>query len=132
MSDEVPLNFATTAASGPTAIAILSNVALVLNSDTDNVSVLDLSNKRVMGLVGVGRAPRGIGSDVVGTQLLAYVTNQDDGTISVINVVSAVNSVNAAQNSLRTLKLGDDVRPQSILVLPAVSAHASRCPAWEW
>jgi len=124
VSEEVSLNFGATA-SGPAAIAILPNVALaansrmdvalVLNSDTDNVSILDLAAKRVIGLVDVGRAPRGIGSDAAGSPGLAFVTNQSDGTISVVDL-NQMTQVKAA----KPLNLGADVRPQSILVLPGI------------
>jgi YVTN family beta-propeller protein len=103
-------------ASGPAAIAILSNVALVLNSDTDNVSILNLTTRSVTGIVDVGRAPRGIGSETTtGSPGLAFVTNQSDGTISVINLTQMTQ-----MKVVDTLKLGADVRPQSILVLPGI------------
>jgi uncharacterized protein (TIGR03437 family) len=112
VSGEVSLNFGARTASGPAAIAILSNAALVLNSDTDNVSIVNLTTRTVMGLVDVGRAPRGIGGDIAGNQALAYVTDQNDGTVSVIDVVQ--------MKLVNTLKLGADVRPQSILALPGL------------
>jgi uncharacterized protein (TIGR03437 family) len=111
VSGEVPLNFGAKTASGPMAIAMLSNVALVLNADTDDVSVLNLTTKSVSGIVDVGRAPRGIGSETTnGSPGLAFVVNQSDGTISVIDLIQ--------MKVVNTLKLGADVRPQSILVLP--------------
>jgi uncharacterized protein (TIGR03437 family) len=120
VSGEIPLGPVGTAASGPVAVSIVAaNVGLVANSDTDNVSVLNLptassapgTTATVIGLVKVGRAPRGIGSGIGEKgELLAYVTNQSDGTISVIDVVN--------RTVLKTLELGVDVRPQSILILP--------------
>ncbi len=101
-----------TVGGGPSAVSILGNLALVLNLDTDNVSVLNLTTQTILTTVDVGRSPRGISSDTVGNQLLAYVTNQNDGTISVIDVVNG--------KVLNTLNLGVDVRPQSILVLPGL------------
>jgi uncharacterized protein (TIGR03437 family) len=114
LSPEIPLGQTGKAASGPAAVSIVANnVGLVANSDTDNVSVLNLSTLSVIGLVEVGRAPRGIGSEIgAGGKLLAYVTNQNDGTISVIDV--------AGLTVLNTWKLGVNVRPQSILVLPGL------------
>jgi YVTN family beta-propeller protein len=95
---------------GPSAVSILGNSALVLNLDTDTVSIINMTTKAVTATVAVGRSPRGLSSDTVGGQLRAYVTNQNDGSISVIDV--------AAGTALTPLQLGVDVRPQSILVLP--------------
>lgn len=113
---ELPLGFGGKTAAGPTAVTILANVALVLNMDTDNVSILNLTSKSVIGLVEVGKAPRGISSDIVGGLLMAYVTNQNDGTISVIDV--------AQMKVLSTLNLGADVRPRSILALTGMGVGA--------
>lgn len=116
VSDGIALGFGGKAASGPVAVSILgtTNIGLVANSDTGNVSILNLTTPpSVIGLVQVGSAPRGISSEVSGSLLLAYVTNQNDGTISVIDVANA--------KVVNTWNLGDDVRPQSILVvLPGI------------
>ncbi|MCX6637023.1 MAG: hypothetical protein NT090_18365, partial [Acidobacteria bacterium] len=50
-----------------------------------------------------------------GSPGLAFVTNQSDGTISVVDLIQ-MTQVKAA----KPLNLGADVRPQSILVLPAM------------
>ncbi len=95
---------------GPSAVAMLANYALVLNLDTDTVSIINMTTKLVTGTVAVGRSPRGIAIDPASSQLRAWVTNQNDGSISVIDVANAT--------ALAPLQLGANVRPQSILVLP--------------
>ncbi len=97
------------AGGAPSGVAILGDLAVVLNLDTDNVSILNITTGVVGATVDVGRSPRAVATDILGTQWRAYVTNQNDGTISVIDITSA--------KVIATLSLGVDVRPQSILAL---------------
>ena len=98
---------------GPSAVSINSNVAVVLNMDTDDVSILNLTTRTVIATLEVGRTPRDIASDLSNGTWRAYVTNLNDGTISVIDVPQA--------KVINTLHLGEDVRPQSMLVLPGLN-----------
>ncbi len=95
---------------GPSAVAILGDRAVVLNLDTDNVSIVSLATSAVTATVPVGRSPRGIATDILpGDLWRAYVTNQNEGTISVIDLKNG--------QLAGTVNLGEDVRPQSILAM---------------
>jgi uncharacterized protein (TIGR03437 family) len=106
---------------GPSALAVVGNVALVVNSDTDNVTAISLATKAVLGTVAVGRSPRGIAGQQLGNLLVAYVTNQNDGTISIIDVGNL--------KVFGTLQLGATRRPRSIQILPALGVAAVTEPS---
>lgn len=70
---------------GPTSVALAGNLALVVNGDDDinSVSAVDLKSHQVTNIA-LGRGARGIAVDTGGNK--AYVTNEDAGTISVIDL----------------------------------------------
>jgi len=90
---------------GPLSVAIAGNLAVVVNGDNGNVTVVDLTADAATGNVAVGHGARGVAIDAAGH---AYVTNQDDGTISVIDPV--------ARTVLTTLSLGVS-RPSAIQIV---------------
>ena len=69
---------------GPSNVAIAGNLAIVVNQDTDSVSILNLLTRTVVVTIPVGRGPRSVAVDTLANR--AYVTNQNDGTVSVINL----------------------------------------------
>lgn len=84
---------------GPVSVAIAGTVALVVNQDGDTVSAVDLNANTVTN-VSVGRGPRGVAADTTANK--AYVTNEDDGTLSVIdltNLAAAPVTINLPANS---------------------------------
>lgn len=72
--------------SGPVAVAISNNLAAVLNGETDNVSVIDLTSRTVVRTITAGRTPRAIAVDPATAR--AYVTNENAGTVSVLDPLS--------------------------------------------
>jgi uncharacterized protein (TIGR03437 family) len=99
-----------TVGSGPCSIALTASSALVVNQDSDTVSVIDLASYSVTN-INVGRGPRGIAFDNEGNK--AYVTNEDDGTLSVINLANPT----AAP---ATLSLPANSRPANIQLVPSL------------
>jgi uncharacterized protein (TIGR03437 family) len=102
---------------GPVAVAIAGNNALVVNQRSNSVSVVSLAapaavTATITGTApnAIGLAPRGIAVDTGAGK--AYVTNQNDGTISVIDL--ATNTVE------RVIGLGPNVRPADIQVIPSL------------
>ena len=89
-------------------MAINGNLAAVVNQDTDNVSVIDLTAKTVAGPIDVQRGPRGVSINSANNK--AYVTNQDAGTVSVIDL----SSLAAAPV---TMTLDANARPAAIQVI---------------
>jgi len=71
--------------SGPVSVALAGNLALVVNQDDDvnSFSAVDLKSHQVTNIA-LGRGGRGLAVDSVGNK--AYVTNQDAGTIRVIDL----------------------------------------------
>ncbi len=105
--------------SGPTDVAIAANTAVVANQDSDTASVIDLTTKNVT-TVNVGRGPRGVAADSgLGK---AYVTNQDDGTISVINL-------NNLQAAPALITLPGVARPASIALIPSMKLAVVTVPS---
>lgn len=94
--------------SGPSAIVILGLTAIVVNQDSDSVSIVDIAGQKVLATVTVGRGPRGVAVD--GSR--AYVTNESSGTVTVIDIGS--------RTVIANWSLGMNVRPQSIAVIPGV------------
>ena len=90
---------------GPVAIGVNGNTAVAVNGDNASVTIIDLTTLKATGNVTVGRAPRGLAFDAAG---LVYVTNQNDGTISVVDPV--------ALKVTNTISLGT-ARPQAIQLL---------------
>ena len=74
-----------TVGSGPTSVALAGNLALVVNEDDDinSVSAVDLKTHLVTNIA-LGRGARGIAVDNSGKK--AYVTNENAGTISIIDL----------------------------------------------
>lgn len=94
--------------SGPSAVAVNGDLALVANSDSDTVSVISLALKQVLASVPVGRSPRALAID--DSTSLAYAANQNSGTISVIDL--------SRRAVVDTLSLGANARPQSLRLFP--------------
>ncbi len=94
---------------GPAAVAIDGDTVLVASQDADNVSIISLTQRQVLAVVPVGRGPRSIAID--DNAFRAYVANQNDGTISVIDL--------ARRALVDTLTLSANARPQTIRLLPA-------------
>src|SRR6478672_7146417 len=69
-----------TVGAGPTAVAISGSQAVVVNQDADSVTVFNLTSP-TPATVSAGRGPAGVAVDTAGN---AYVTNEGDGTVSVI------------------------------------------------
>jgi uncharacterized protein (TIGR03437 family) len=90
---------------GPSSVAIGGRTALVVNQDTDSVSLVDLVKGRVTATVPVGRGPRGVAVDATASK--AYVTNQDDGTVSIIDLANPLNTPG-------TIPLPANARPAAI------------------
>jgi len=91
----------------PIAVAIRGNLAFIANEASRNLTVVDLTTKTVVKTIPVGQGLRGIASDPLLPSI--WVTNQNDGTISVIDVASLAVT--------RTIQLDSDVRPAAIQVL---------------
>src|SRR5207249_3430407 len=72
-----------TTGGGPANIAIGGTQAVVVNQDADTVSIVSLTSNTVQKTLAVGRGPAGLAVDAAAH--LAYVTNEDDGSISVID-----------------------------------------------
>jgi len=100
-----------TVGSGPRSVAISGNFAIVVNGDTDNLSIVNLQTGAVVKTLAVGRGPVAVGVDT--TTGKAYVTNEDDGTVSVIDL--------NAQTVGTALTLGASIRPEAIAVVPGSS-----------
>ncbi len=105
--------------SGPTDVAIAANTAVVANQDTDTASIIDLTTNNVT-TVNVGRGPRGVAAD--STLGKAYVTNQEVGTISVINL----NSLGAAP---ALITLPGSARPALIALIPSLKLGVVTVPS---
>lgn len=95
-----------TVGGGPSSVAIFGNLAAVVNQDTDNVSIVNIATKTVTATVTVHRGPRSVSIDLATG--LAYVTNEIDGSISVIDM--------GAGKEVNLIGLGPNSRPQSILI----------------
>jgi uncharacterized protein (TIGR03437 family) len=90
---------------GPVSVALAGNLALVVNQDDDinSVSAVDLKSHQVT-KIALGRGGRGIAVDSANK---AYVTNENEGTISVIDLAH----LTAAP---ATIALPPNSRPASI------------------
>jgi len=108
-----------TVGAGPRSVAISGNFAVVVNGDSDNVSIVNLQTGAVVKTLDVGRGPVGVAVDA--TTGRAYVTNEDDGTVSVINV--------SAETVGTALTLGASIRPEAITVVPGSSLALITVPA---
>ena len=100
-----------TVGGGPSSVDINGNLAAVVNQETDNVSVIDLTAKTVTGTVDVQRGPRGVSINSATNK--AYVTNQDAGTVSIIDLT------NLAAAPV-TITLDANARPAAIQVIASL------------
>jgi YVTN family beta-propeller protein len=96
---------------GPSYVAMAGSTALVVNQDEDSVSLVDIFTYKVR-TVSVGRGPRGIAEDFDAAKV--YVTNEDDGTITVIDL-------NNLANPTTTISLPPNARPSGIQLLSALN-----------
>jgi uncharacterized protein (TIGR03437 family) len=71
---------------GPVSLAIMDNLAVVVNGDNNSVTIVDVVAKTVTATVPVGLGARGVAIDAANR---AYVTNQSAGTVSVIDLGTA-------------------------------------------
>lgn len=92
--------------SGPVSVAVAGNLALVVNQDDDfsSVSAVNLKSHQVTNIA-LGRGGRGITVDSGANK--AYVTNEDAGIISVINLANLTATP-------ATISLPPNSRPASI------------------
>ncbi|HLY20405.1 MAG TPA: beta-propeller fold lactonase family protein [Bryobacteraceae bacterium] len=94
---------------GPRSVAIAGNTAVVVNGDAASVSFVGISGASPIGSpLLVGNGPHTVAVDAAGAN--AYVTNEDSGTVSVINLSTSMVS--------NTITLGQDIRPASIQLIP--------------
>ena len=92
---------------GPINLTVTgTNVGLVVNGDSDSVTMVDLSAKIALKTIPVGRGPRGVTANAS----KAWVTNEDDGTVSVIDL--------GTMSVSSTITLGADLRPTAIQLIP--------------
>jgi uncharacterized protein (TIGR03437 family) len=104
---------------GPTSVVIAGTTALVVNQDSDTLSVVDLNTYQV-NTVNVGRGPRAVAADAAGNK--AYVTNEADGTLSVIDLTK-IGATPA------TINLPAGTRPAEIALLPSLGVLAIGVPS---
>ena len=104
---------------GPRSVAISGNLAVVVNGDADTVSIVNLQTATVTKTLNVGRGPVGVSIDT--TTQKAYVTNEDDGTVTTIDL----NSLTAGT----PITLGASVRPEAIADAPGSSLAFITVPA---
>jgi YVTN family beta-propeller protein len=102
---------------GPIGIAIQGSRAVVVNGDGNSISIIDLTTNTVAATVAVGNRPRGVAIDAAG---LIYVTNQNDGTITVASLATGMVTA--------TLKLGG-VRPAAIQIIAGTTYAVVADPA---
>ena len=108
-----------TVGGGPGSVAIFGSQAVVVNQDSDSVSIVSLTvPPTVSAPIAVGRGPRAVAVNAS----TAYVTNEDSGTISVISPLIGTPVVT-------TISLGADVRPQAIQIVPALGLPVVTVPS---
>lgn len=103
---------------GPVAVGIAGTLAAVVNGDDDTVSIVNIPAKTASTAIPVGRGPRGITTDPSG---IAYVTNESDGSISVVSMGSASVTL--------TINLGASLRPHAIQLLPGTKFAVITLPS---
>ena len=91
---------------GPVACAINGTTVLTANQAADSVSVFTLGSTTPASAIPVQQSPRGIVADPTG--LRAWVTNQQSGNLSVIDLV--------ARKVIDTINLPSGAHPQAIQV----------------
>jgi YVTN family beta-propeller protein len=112
---QVPVGF------GPLSVAIAGTTAVVANENAASVSFVNIGTAAAIGTpLTVGNGPRGVAVDPVAMK--AYVTNEDSGTVSVIDLISFAVS--------DTLKLGGNIRPASIQLIPGSSLAVIAVPSF--
>ena len=97
----------------PSAIAVAGDTAVIVNADSDSVSFFNFQLRQVFATSDTGRLPRGVAVD----SLHVYVTNQSDGSITVLDLASG--------SAVNTFHLGVNVRPGAINVLDDTTAVVS-------
>jgi uncharacterized protein (TIGR03437 family) len=94
------------AGAGASSVAIAGTQAIVVNRDEDTVTIIDLTAGTAQKTIPVGRGPVSAAAD--DSTKTAYVTNENDGTISVVNV--------AGLNVARTITIDASARVKGIAV----------------
>jgi uncharacterized protein (TIGR03437 family) len=100
------------AGQGASSVAIAGTQAIVVNRDEDTVTVVDLTAGAAQKTLPVGRGPMSVAADA--TTKMAYVTNENDGTISVVNLAGLTVAA-------KPISLGDSVRAEGIALLPGTT-----------
>lgn len=104
---------------GPNSVAIGGTQAVVVNGDVDSVSVIDLTTDKLQKTIPVGHGPEGVAVDA--TAKLAYVSNENDGTVSIVDLTALAVT--------KTLMLGATVRPEAIALVPGAGVAYLTVPA---
>jgi DNA-binding beta-propeller fold protein YncE len=84
---------------------------VVVSQDADSVSLIDLVTMKRLKTLPAGRGPRYVAADPLLNR--AYVTNQGDGTITIVDL--------AALTVSGVIDLGPEARPCAIALLPSRS-----------
>jgi YVTN family beta-propeller protein len=95
---------ACTVIAAPAAAQTRSPLLLAINKDQNALTIIDPLSRETVGVVPVGEHPHNVAVSTDGK--LAFVTNQDGGSISVIDI--------AARKELRRVDLGPGSRPHGI------------------
>jgi uncharacterized protein (TIGR03437 family) len=106
------------AGAGASRVAVVGTQAVVVNRDADTVTIVDLTAGTAIQTLPVGRGPANVAADAANH--IAYVTNENDGTISVINLGTLAVT--------KTIALGASVRPSGITLLPGVAVAFVTAP----
>ena len=105
---------------GPSSVAIAGTIAVVANQESDTVSLVDVYKQQVVQTFSVGRGPSGVAADATANK--AYVTSQDDGTLSVIDL-------NSLLSPPVTITLPANARPASIQLVPTLGVAVIGVPS---
>ncbi len=106
---------------GPSAVAIAGNIAVVANEDSDTASLIDLTSGLVKATIVCGRGPRGVAVDAANS--LAYVTEEDGGALTVIDL--------AGMGVSRRIDLGVNSRPRAIALMRSLGLALVSEPSGE-
>jgi uncharacterized protein (TIGR03437 family) len=106
------------AGEGASSVAVVGTQAVVVNRDADTVTIVDLTAATAQKTLTVGRGPANVAADAA--THTAYVTNENEGSISVINLGTLAVT--------KTIALGPSVRPSGITLLPGTAVAFVTAP----